>query len=237
MWFHPLSIRIPIWEQIQIFISWEIDVYFETISLFYGLNLQKKDYVTFTEKDYEKVLRNSSIEKANKLGIIVLIPVFVVFTGIHSFFWGNHLLDYFRTDFSPIKILRDGSLFFIACLIGIVLHELIHGISFALFAKRGFRAIRFGIMAPFLTPYCHCTEPLKIRHYLFGALTPAVILGLGPAITGLFIGKYLVTFLGIVFIVSAIGDLMIAHLLWEEKPTDYAQDHPSEAGCFVFRKR
>lgn len=191
----------------------------------------------FTEKDYEKVLKTISIEKANKLGVKGLIPVFVVFTGIHAFFWGSDMLDYFRVDFSPIKILWDGFLFFIVFLIGIVLHELIHGISFALFAKRGFHSIRFGVMAPFLTPYCHCTEPLQIKHYLFGALTPAVILGLGPAIAGLVIGKYWVTLLGIVFVVSAVGDFMIVRLLWEEKPTDYAQDHPSEAGCFVFRKR
>ena len=191
----------------------------------------------FTETDYEKVLKTISIEKANQLGIIILIPVLVVFTGIHAFLWGNNMLDYFRVDFSPIKILRDGFLFFIAFLIGIALHELIHGISFALFAKRGFRSIRFGILWRHLTPYCHCTEPLQIRHYIFGALTPAVILGLIPAVTGLIIGKYLVTFFGIMFIVAAIGDFMIVKLLWNEKPTDYAQDHPSEAGCFVYRKK
>ena len=191
----------------------------------------------FTETDYEKVLKTISIEKANQLGIIILIPVLVVFTGIHAFFWGNDMLDYFRVDFSPIKILRDGLLFFIAFLIGIALHELIHGISFALFAKRGFRSIRFGILWRHLTPYCHCTEPLQIRHYIFGALTPAVILGLIPAVTGLIIGIYLVTFFGIMFIVAAIGDFMIVKLLWNEKPTDYAQDHPSEAGCYVYRKK
>ena len=193
--------------------------------------------MAFTGQDYEKVLKTISIERANKLGIIVLIPIFVFFTGIHVFLWRNNMLDYFRMDFSPIKILRDGFLFFIAFLIGIILHELIHGISFALFAKQGFHSIRFGILKQSLTPYCHCTEPLQIKHYLFGALTPAIILGLGPAIAGLVIGKYWVTLLGIVFVASAIGDFMIVRLLWEEKPTDYAQDHPSEAGCFVFRKR
>ena len=193
--------------------------------------------MTFTEKDYENVLKTINMEKANKLGVKVLIPIFVGFTAIHALLWGNDMLDYFRVDFSPIKILRDGLLFFIASLIGIVLHELIHGISFALFAKRGIRSIRFGIMKQYLTPYCHCTEPLQIRHYLFGALAPAVILGLIPAVAGLVIGKYPLTFWGIVFLVASIGDFMIVRLLWEEKPTDYAQDHPSEAGCLVFRKR
>ncbi|MDO5524139.1 MAG: DUF3267 domain-containing protein [Bacteroidia bacterium] len=189
------------------------------------------------ENDYDKTLKTISLEEANKLGVVLLIPVFVVFTGIHILLWGNDMLEYFRVDFSPLKILRDGFLFFIAFLIGIVLHELIHGISFALFAPGGFRSVRFGVLWKFLTPYCHCTEPLQVRHYIFGALTPSVILGFVPAILGLIIGKYPVTFFGIVFIVAAIGDFMVVRLLSNEKPTDYTQDHPSEAGCYVYRKK
>ena len=191
----------------------------------------------FNENNYEKVLKTISIEKANRWGLILMIPVFFIFTALHIFLWRNSMLEYFREDFTLMKVMKDGFLFFIAFLIGIVLHELIHGISFALFAKRGFRSIRFGVLWKYLTPYCHCTEPLKIRHYIFGALTPSVLLGLTPAIIGLIIGKYLVTFFGIIFIIAAIGDFMVVHLLWNEKPTDYAQDHSSEAGCFVFRKK
>lgn len=191
----------------------------------------------FNESDYEKVLKTISIEKANQLGIILMIPVFILLTGIHALLWGNDMLAYFQADYSPVRIVKDGLLFFIAFLAGIAIHELIHGISFALFAKRGLQSIRFGVLWKHLTPYCHCTEPLQIKHYIFGALTPAVILGLTPAIIGLIIGKYLVTLFGIVFIVASIGDFMVVHLLWDEKPTDYAQDHPSEAGCFVYRKK
>ena len=191
----------------------------------------------FNENNYEKVLKTISIEKANRWGLILMIPVFFIFTALHIFLWRNSMLEYFREDFTLMKVMKDGFLFFIAFLIGIVLHELIHGISFALFAKRGFCSIRFGVLWKYLTPYCHCTEPLKIRHYIFGALTPSVLLGLTPAIIGLIIGKYLVTFFGIIFIIAAIGDFMVVHLLWNEKPTDYAQDHSLEAGCFVFRKK
>jgi hypothetical protein len=30
---------------------------------------------------------------------------------------------------------------------------------------------------------------------------------------------------------------MVIHLLKDEKADDYALDHPSEAGCFVYRRR
>lgn len=193
--------------------------------------------MTFSEKDYEKVLKTISLEKAGQWGIILMIPIFAVFTTIHFYLWKEAMLEYFDENFTIVKLLRDGILFFIIFLIGVVLHELIHGISFAIFAKRGFRSIRFGVLWHYLTPYCHCTEPLKIRHYIFGAITPAIILGITPVIIGLIIGKYLVTFFGIVFIVAAIGDFMIIHLLRNEKSTSYVQDHPSEAGCFVYRKK
>ncbi len=189
------------------------------------------------ENEYEKVLKTISIEKANKLGLLLLIPVFVVFTALHILLWKNELASYFQTDFTPFTLMKDFGLFFAAMLIGIVLHELIHGISFAMFADKRFRSIRFGVIWKYLTPYCHCTEPLQIKHYKFGAIAPAIVLGLIPAIIGLIIGKYAVTFFGIFFIVAAIGDFMIIHLLRDEKPTDYAQDHPSEAGCYVFRNK
>lgn len=188
------------------------------------------------ERDYEKTLKTIDIEKANRVGIQLMIPVFLVFTVVHVFLWRNRMMDYFKVDFTHWKIFKDAILFFGAFIIGIVLHEIIHGVSFALFARNGFRSIRFGIIREHLTPYCHCTEPLQIAHYRFGGLAPAVLLGLIPAVTGLIIGKYLVTLFGVFFLVAAVGDFMVIVLLKDEKSTDYALDHPSEAGCFVYRK-
>jgi hypothetical protein len=36
--------------------------------------------------------------------------------------------------------------------IGIILHELIHGITWAKYTKDGFKSIRFGVLWKFLTP-------------------------------------------------------------------------------------
>lgn len=190
------------------------------------------------ENEYNKKLKIISIEKANKLGLQITIPVFLAFTVpyilIHDI--GKEQFYAFFSNFSPIKIVTGFFLFFATMLFGIVLHELIHGITWTLFAKKGFKSIRFGVLWKMLTPYCHCTEPLKIRHYLLGAVTPAVFLGLIPAIAGIIMANYLVTFFGIFFLIAAVGDFMIIHLLWKENHDDYAQDHPSEAGCYVYRK-
>ncbi|HHV87163.1 MAG TPA: DUF3267 domain-containing protein [Petrimonas sp.] len=194
----------------------------------------------FHESEYEKVLKTISIERASRVGLIITVPVFLIFTVPYVLIYDNGLSDlfeHFRNGISPAEIAIDFLLFTTAVVIGIVLHELIHGITWALFAKKRFKSIRFGVLWKLLTPYCHCTEPLKIKHYLLGAITPALFLGFVPGVAGIVVGSYPVTLFGIFFIIAAIGDFMIVHLLKNEKPDDYAQDHPSEAGCFVFRKK
>ncbi|MEA4948613.1 MAG: hypothetical protein VB068_03025, partial [Petrimonas sp.] len=101
----------------------------------------------FHEPDYEKVLKTISIEKASRVGLIITIPVFLVFTVPYVLIYDKGLSDlfeYFRNGISPAKIAIGFLLFTAAVVIGIVLHELIHGITWALFAKKGFKSIRFG---------------------------------------------------------------------------------------------
>lgn len=107
---------------------------------------------------------------------------------------------------------------------------------FALFASKGLKSIKFGILWKMLTPYCHCKEPLKIKEYIIALLAPLVILGLLPAIMSLFTGSAALLLIGMFFSVAAAGDIMIFLLIRKENPEDYVQDHPSEAGYYVFRK-
>ncbi|MCE5178256.1 MAG: DUF3267 domain-containing protein [Porphyromonadaceae bacterium] len=84
--------------------------------------------------------------------------------------------------------------------------------------------------------YCHCTEPLKLRHYVVGALMPAFILGLIPTVVSLFNGNLMFLILGVFFISAASGDFMVVWILRKESPDNFVQDHPSEAGCYIYRK-
>lgn len=119
----------------------------------------------------------------------------------------------------------------------IVVSELIHGIFFALFAAYGFQSIKFGVLWKMLTPYFHCKEPLKIKHYKIGVLAPLVILGIVPAVLSFVTGKIFLLIMGILFSATAAGDIMIYLLIRKENPEHYVQDHPSEAGCYIFRKK
>jgi hypothetical protein len=38
------------------------------------------------------------------------------------------------------------------------------------------------------------------------------------------------------FTMAAAGDFMIINLIRKENKIDFVQDHPSEAGCYIYRK-
>ena len=120
--------------------------------------------------------------------------------------------------------------------VGTVLHELIHGITWAKYTENGFKSIRFGIMWRMLTPYCHCVEPLKVKHYILGAIMPTIILGFLPFVFSLVTGNLLWLFFGVFFTMGGVGDFLIINLLRKEKKDDLVLDHPTEAGCYIFRK-
>jgi Protein of unknown function (DUF3267). len=127
--------------------------------------------------------------------------------------------------FSPIILLA-----------GIVVHELIHGITWSFFCEKGWKSIHFGVLWKMLTPYCHCAEPLLKRQYVIGAMMPMVILGLVPSILALFTGSFGMLLFGIIFINAACGDILICWKIRKESPDTLVLDHPSEAGCWVYRK-
>jgi hypothetical protein len=105
-----------------------------------------------------------------------------------------------------------------------------------MYTKNGFKSIKFGVLWKVLTPYCHCSEPLKVKHYITGAIMPAIILGFLPFVYSLFTGNALWLFFGIFFTMSAVGDFLIVNLVRKENMNSLVLDHPSEVGCYVFRK-
>lgn len=125
---------------------------------------------------------------------------------------------------------------FIAFIGGVFVHELIHGLTWAHYAKSGWKSISFGVMWKLLTPYCHCSEPLKVRPYIIGALMPLIILGILPWILGLCFGSIWPTVFGVIYIVAASGDILIVWKLRNEKSTSTVLDHPTEAGCIIYEE-
>ena len=127
-------------------------------------------------------------------------------------------------------------LFVVLMMSGTVLHEVVHGLVWARYAKGGWSTISFGVMWKYLAPYCHCSVPLLVPHYRRGALAPLFVVGVLPLLISPFIHSIPLLCLGIFFIAGASGDLMVVWRLRKENPTSMVLDHPSEAGYLVYEE-
>ena len=182
------------------------------------------------EEGYSRVELTVGIVKANVFAVVLLIPLFIVGYGL--FLLRNRT---FGGGFTPLSML----LLAVAFLALVVVHELIHGIGWALFAEHGFKDIEFGFMKQYLTPYCACLVPLTKGQYIFGALLPCVTLGVIPMIVAILVGSLPLLFLGIIMTDSAAGDILIVWKILryrsQAKEIVY-MDHPTQAGGVIFER-
>ena len=190
-------------------------------------------------EDFKKEKLTIDLLKANLYAIFAIIPILIIYGLPFYFLWRNTFskvaLKSFINEFS-FGILGGFISILLVITVGTVLHELIHGITWAKYTENGFKSIRFGIMWRMLTPYCHCVEPLKVKHYILGAIMPTIILGFLPFVFSLVTGNLLWLFFGVFFTMGGVGDFLIINLLRKEKKDDLVLDHPTEAGCYIFRK-
>lgn len=183
------------------------------------------------QKGYEYHDLTISVVKANVLGTAIMLPFVAVS------FW----MYYAATESTNKYVITLGeNLFLIIAMIGcFVLHELIHGLVWGMFAKNHFHSIEFGFIVKMLTPYCTCAEALKKWQYILGGIMPTLILGFGLAGVSIFVEKFWVLLLAVAMIWGGGGDFLIILkiLLYKSKGRDALYyDHPFECGLVVFEK-
>ena len=168
------------------------------------------------------------IQMSKTINLLTLM-IFIVALVPYLFIWRGegHGLSSVFTSFTNLLV------FILATIIGFVVHELIHGITWACVAEHGFRNISFGIIWKPFMPYCHCSKPMKIRHYMIGALMPCIVLGVIPVIVAYIIGNPMLLLLGAGFIAVALGDILIVWLIRKEDRHCMVLDHPTEPGCYI----
>ena len=121
----------------------------------------------------------------------------------------------------------------------IVVHELIHGITWAIFAPNHWKTVEFGFIVAYFTPYCTCGEPLKRYQYVIGALMPTLLLGIVPAIYAIASGSLPWLLTGCMMVLGGGGDLTIVLRLlrYHSGGTDTVYiDHPYAAGVIAFER-
>ena len=121
----------------------------------------------------------------------------------------------------------------------IPVHEGVHGLTWALCNPQHFKAVEFGFMREYLTPYCTSVEPMDRTAYLAGSLMPLLVLGFAPAVVGIAFGNGVTFVLGLLMVLGASGDMLVAvQLVQHGKGAGemLCVDHPSECGLVVFER-
>lgn len=173
------------------------------------------------EKGYQEKDVTITSGKAMFFGTLCALPFVIVFGLLYRFL----LIE--RAFLLEVNGIAFYVMFIAIIAVSVVIHELLHGIGWAVASGKGWNVVQFNINA--MMPSCACKAVLAKRAYLAGVLTPFIVLGFGSV---LFIYIYpgtvsLLTMM--VNFISAGADLMIASQVLKERDGLIA-DHPTEAG-------
>ena len=187
----------------------------------------KKD---LKKQGYQSKDLTMSILKGNLMAFVIGTPVVVLF-GILFF----KLYPQAFLSFGLFKAI----IFFILFCVATVIHECIHGLTWAMYAKNAFHNIEYGFVAGAMTPYCTCLDPLTKQQYIRGSIMPGLILGLIPLVASILTGYFMVFLFGVAMFYGAGGDFAICLKIlgYRSKSKDVIfVDHPTELGLIVFEK-
>lgn len=166
--------------------------------------------------------------KANIFGSLALIPSIVV-VYLYLYIYGM------QTMIDSLANLRNDMILLVVLLIvGTIIHEALHGLTWSVFGKVPVSEIRFGVYWKLLTPYAHCKVPLNANAYRWGVVMPGIVVGLLPAVIALIAQSPILLWFGALFIMGAGGDFVTLWLLRKVPVSYLVEDHPSEVGCIVW---
>jgi hypothetical protein len=164
-----------------------------------------------------------SMARANVIVMFISIPVVIIQFAIFILLHGAE----------GLKTTWNFALLFFIVLLGVVLHELVHGITWVIFGRKPFSAIKFGFQWKTLTPYAHLKEPVEVNAYRIGAFLPGFILGILVYVLSLGLGDGNLFWFSLIHTSSSGGDWLILWLIRNVKSGMEVEDHPTNAGCYV----
>lgn len=174
------------------------------------------------QRDLSISMKDAATKSLVIAGPIALVQVVAYFV-IHKFL---HI---------PANVSMFWFAFFL--LAGIFIHELIHLLSWKIFTRFPWSTFKIGFQWKVLTPYAHCNQPMDIFPYRIGSAAPGLLLGIVPWLISLFNGNVLLFFYGLAFTTAAGGDFLILWMLRTVKPHTLVEDHPSNAGCYIYENQ
>ena len=137
-----------------------------------------------------------SIEQANTLTRkFIVLPVLLSAAVVFVLFYGRFDFSFAESakhiGFWPWMLRYAGwvTAFIAAVAAGIFIHEGIHGLFIAMFARGGFSSLSFGYDKKTMSPYAHSEVPLRVWQMTVVCLSPLFFMGILPFAAALYYGS------------------------------------------------
>ncbi len=164
-----------------------------------------------------------SMERGNLIALLLAVPIAIVQFLPFALFRQREIV----ITFDVLLIVLVGTL------ISIVIHEILHALTWIVAGRLPRSAVKFGIHRRTLSPYTHLKVPVRVNVYRLGTLMPGFVLGILPYVVALITGHVPLFMLSVLNTLSALGDGIILWLLRRVPPTVQVEDHPNRIGCYV----
>lgn len=121
--------------------------------------------------------------------------------------------------------------------VGIIAHELLHGLGYVIFGRLRWSVVRFGLKLKSLTAYAYTDSHVTAASHKRLVALPAFILGIIPVCVGTASGVGWLTLYGFLMLIGTGGDMAILWKLRNVHPNAHVLDNPDRAGCWVFSQQ
>ena len=113
----------------------------------------------------------------------------------------------------------------------VVVHELLHGLTFALGSRHGFRSIRFGLELKQGLAYCISLVPVPVRRARLSLMMPLYVVCLPLYVYAFASGSFGLAVVSVLMAVGSVGDFYYMWLLrGVDKDLFMMEDLPSRSG-------
>lgn len=164
-----------------------------------------------------------SMARANVIVLFISIPLIILQFALYNALHGTQKMEPSWSITVLIAVI----------VLGIVVHELIHGVTWAIVGRRPLSAVKFGFQWKTITPYAHLTEPVEVNVYRTATFMPGFLLGILTYILSLLSADGNLFWFSLVHTSAAGGDFVILWLIRNVKAGMQVEDHPTNAGCYV----
>ena len=172
--------------------------------------------------------KTASFLRANVIGSLFFIIVFVGGSWLHGMIWDMTLIEVIDAYYELPTFMALAAL-----ILGVIAHELLHGVGFRYFAGAPWRDIRFGVHVKYLVPYASCQVPMTVEAYRGVTVLPGIVTGILPLLVGLVGGNVGWTAFGAILLGGAGGDALILWYIRHLPAGTMVRDSKSLIGCEV----